>query len=208
MKLRALILVVAMAASSAIGQNSFPALVARGPNAKDKEKLQLFGQFVGAWTFKGTEYHDDGSHPTDKGEIHFRWVLQGRAVQDVFLETSRSDGDSLLYGTTIRFYDPRRDVWEATWINPGAGVVRRFIGHLSGAEIVLDGSDSDGPPLRWIFSNIKPGSFHWRGEKRSGMNWRMYEELDARRKVSSEHVSSPVVLRKRPDRAPTLEVRR
>lgn len=182
MRLHRFILVAATTVSLAVAQSTFSALVASGPNPKYSDKLQTFGQFVGSWMFDGTEFHEDGSRSTDKGEIHCRWVLQGQAVQDVFLETSRSDNDSLLYGTTIRFYDPKIDAWRITWINPGAGVVRSFIGRNSGGEIVMEGAADNGTPIRWIFSNIKPDSFHWRGEKRAGSTWRIYEELDAHRK--------------------------
>ena len=182
MRVYALILVAAAAVSSATAQSTFPALVANGPNTKYSDKLQTFGQFVGSWTFDGTEFHEDGSHSTDKGEIHCQWVLQGQAVQDVFLETSRSDSESLLYGSTIRFYDPKIDAWRVTWINPGAGVVRTFIGRKSGGEIVMEGASGDSPQIRWIFLDIKSDSFHWRGEKRTGSTWRIYEELDAHRK--------------------------
>ena len=181
MNLYALIIVAATAVSPAIAQSTFPALIANGPDAKLKDKLYTFGQFVGSWTFDGREFHEDGSRSTDKGEIHCQWVLKGRAVQDVFLETSRSDKDSLLYGTTIRFYDPAIDAWRVTWINPGAGVVRTFIGRKSRGELVMEGVAADGTRLRWIFSDIKSDSFHWRGEKRTGSIWREYEELDAHR---------------------------
>ena len=182
MRLYTLILIAATSAQPAMAQSAFSALLANGPNAKYSDKLQTFGQFVGSWTFDGVEYHDDGSHSTDKGEIHCRWILDGQAVQDVFLETSRSDNDSLLHGTTIRFYDPKIDAWRVTWINPGAGVVRTFIGRKSGKEIVMEGTAGDGTPIRWIFSDIKSDSFHWRGEKRTGSSWCIYEELDAHRK--------------------------
>jgi hypothetical protein len=182
MRLYRMILAAAMTSLPVIAQSTFPALLANGPDPRYRDKLQLFGQFVGSWTFEGREYHDDGSHPADKGEIHCRWVLEGRAIQDVFLETSRGDKDPLLYGTTIRFYDPRTDTWQVTWIDPGAGVVRTFIGRKTGSEIVMEGTAGDGTPIRWIFSNIRPQSFHWRGEKRAGSTWHTYEEFDAHRK--------------------------
>lgn len=181
MKRYAAVLPALMAVPLALGQSTFPALLAKGPDQQYRHQLQLFGQFVGAWTFAGTEYHDNGSRVTDKGEIHCQWVLQGRAIQDVFLETSRSDSDSLLYGTTIRFYDPKIDAWRVTWMNPGAGVVRTFVGRKSGNEIVMEGKAGDGAAIRWIFSDIKPNSFHWHGEKLAGTEWRTYEELDAHR---------------------------
>jgi hypothetical protein len=157
-------------------QSAFPALLAGGPAAQYREKLMLFGQFVGDWDFDGVEYHDDGSPVTDKGEIEFGWVLEGRAVQDVWIERERSDGQVKTYGTTIRVYDPNMDAWRIIWIDPPTGSVQTLIGHKIGDQIVLEGKDRDGIAIRWIFSDIKPDSFHWRGERLVGGSWRVYEE--------------------------------
>ena len=157
-------------------QTAFPALLADGPAAQYREELMVFGQFVGDWEFQGTEYNDDGSRVTDKGRIEFAWVLGGRAVQDVWIETERSDGHVKVYGTTIRVYDPNMDAWQITWINPPTGSTQALIGHKSGDQIVLEGKDPDGARIRWIFSEIQPDSFHWRGERLEAASWRVYEE--------------------------------
>src|SRR5260370_38721275 len=110
---------VALVFAPAGAQSSFPALLAEEPAPEHQDKLMLFGQFVGSWNFDGVEYRDDGSRRTDKGEIHFHWVLQGRAIQDVFLETERRDSDPKIYGSTVRFYDPRSDSWRGRLIDSG-----------------------------------------------------------------------------------------
>jgi hypothetical protein len=147
-----------------------------------REKLMLFGRFVGDWEFDGVEYAADGTRPTDKGEIHFSWILKGRAVQDVWLERERSDGAPLVYGSTIRMYDPAIDAWRVTWVEPGLGVMRSLVARPSGDDIVLEGTNGAGDPIRWVFFEIKPDSFRWRGEVKTGDAWRVYEELRARRK--------------------------
>ncbi|HZR29215.1 MAG TPA: hypothetical protein VFA71_10555 [Terriglobales bacterium] len=172
---------VAVVFTSAVAQSSFPALLAEKPASEHQDKLMLFGQFVGSWTFDGVEYRDDGSRRTDKGEIYFHWVLQGRAIQDVFLETERSDSEPKMYGSTVRFYDPKSDSWWVTYIDPVFGVVRALTGRKIGTEIVMQGKLPDGSPIRWIFSGIQPNSFHWSGEKLSGKRWHIYEELWAHR---------------------------
>jgi hypothetical protein len=177
------IFVIALIVPRLAGQSNFPQLLSDGPSGKYQEKLQLFGQFLGSWTFAGTQYKDDGSRPTDKGEIHFHWVLQGRAIQDVWLETAADESDKveLFYGTTIRFYDPTTDTWRSTWLDPTTGVVRVFVGRKVGSEIVLEANGADGRPIRWIFSEIKADRFHWRGERKTGSEWRVYEDLNAHR---------------------------
>src|SRR5438067_6437994 len=43
---------------------------------------------------------------------------------------------------------------------------------------VLEGTDSDGLPIRWSFNEMKPDSFVWRGEKSrdGGKTWKLEEE--------------------------------
>jgi hypothetical protein len=157
-------------------QTTFPALLADGPAAQYREKLMLFGQFVGNWEFHGVEYHTDGSRITDKGEIEFGWVLEGRAVQDVWIERERSDGQTKTYGTTLRVYDPKMDAWRIVWIDPPTGSEQLMVARKVGDQIVLEGKGRDGVAIRWIFSEIKPDSFHWRAERLAGASWKIYEE--------------------------------
>jgi len=157
-------------------QTTFPALLADGPAAQYREKLILFGQFVGDWAFEGIEFHADGSRVTDKGRIEFAWVLEGRAVQDVWIERERSDGHVKTYGTTLRVYDPKMDAWRIIWVDPPTGALQTMVARKVGDQIVLEGKDPDGIAIRWIFSEIKPDSFHWRGERFVGSSWRVYEE--------------------------------
>lgn len=178
---RSLIFLFILLSTPTGSQTDFPALLADKPASAHKDKLMLFGQFAGTWSFGGIEYHDDGGRSTDKGEIHFQWVLQGKAIQDVWLETERSDSGPKIYGTTLRFYDPKTDSWRNTWIEPGLGVVTSLEGRKIGEEIVLLGETTGGTPIRWVFSEIRHNSFHWHGERKNGNEWRTYEELWAHR---------------------------
>jgi hypothetical protein len=132
------------------------------------EKLQLFGQFVGSWDARVVNYKPDGSHiQTVEAEWHFGWVLEGRAIQDVWIAPKRSlraaggnaPGD---YGATIRFYDKNIDAWRSTWIGPVKGYVIPFIARQIGDEIVLEGKLAEGTEVKWIFSEITKESFRWR----------------------------------------------
>lgn len=171
-----------LVAQSPKSKDILRSLFADEPAPKYKDQLMLFGQFVGDWEFEGGAVTPDGTRSTDKGEIHFAWVLQGRAIQDLWIEREVSDNRPGVYGSTMRFYDPSIDAWRITWMEPGYGVVTSLIGRKVGEEIVLEGKTGEGQTIHWIFSEIKPNSFHWRGEKLVGDTWQVYEELSARRK--------------------------
>jgi len=89
-----------------------------------------------------------------------------------------------LYGTTLRFFDPKLKAWRVTWINPISGARDDLIGRREGDEIVQLGERPDGARIRWRFTKIRPESFHWIGESTpAGRDeWKIEVEFLARRR--------------------------
>jgi len=149
----------------------------------------LYGWLIGSWELKVTAYDDEGNITHSTGEAHFAWVLQGVAVQDVFINPRRLDRGpdspqfANWYGTTIRIYEPSLQAWRVNWFNPHDGVRAELIGRRRGEDIVQEGQFPDGTKIRWTFSEITAGSFLWRGERleRDGKTWRLQVEFRARR---------------------------
>jgi len=158
-------------------------LGAKGPFPELKEKLMLFGQFVGDWEVDSRYPQADGTEIKSKGEIHFGWILRGRAVQDVWMSKDERTGKAIPWGTTVRYYDPKIDAWHSIWISPKQGIVQSFVARKEGDEIVLRGATREGYPERWIFSVISRDSFHWRAVEShdNEKTWLMTEEVRARR---------------------------
>ena len=164
--------------------SSIKGLVADGPDPKLKEKLMLFGQFVGDWDILEARYpQPDGTEIKRRGEIHFRWVLDGKAVQDVWMTHEENPPHVVPVGTTIRFYDPKIDAWQSIWIAPMHGLVQTFLARKVGDEIVLEGKSKDGYPERWIFSEIRPDSFRWKSVEShdNEKTWQLTEEMRVQR---------------------------
>ena len=163
-------------------------LSADGPAADRADKLMLFGQFVGDWDVDFTVYGPEGAQQTEKAEWHFGWVLEGRAIQDVWIVPRRGERDRSSpvrsdYGTTIRFYDPAIDAWRVVYASPMHGDLLTFVARQVGEEIVLEGRDPDGSPMRWVFSEITKQSFRWRRvvSPDGGETWRLHKEMSVRR---------------------------
>lgn len=161
-------------------------LGAHGPDPKMREKLMLFGQFVGDWDIIESRYlQPDGTWSITRGELHWGWILGGKAVQDVWMTIEEKTGRPIPDGTTVRFYDPKIDAWRSTWLSPTQHVVRTFIGRLVDDQIVLDATDCTGDQSeRWIFSQIAPNSFRWHAEEKKGREheWVVTEEMSVRRR--------------------------
>jgi hypothetical protein len=168
-------------------------LHAAGPTKEHARGLMLFGQFVGSWRADWTWTTDDGVPQQLGGEVHFGWILGGRAIQDTWSVPAReewadADPPHGFYGTTIRFYDPSLRAWRSTWINPPSGLVRRFIARPTDREIVLL-SDEESPMLRWRFGEITPDAFRWQGEiKRTDFpNWELQDDARLHRYPTTNH---------------------
>jgi len=164
------------------GSGLIEALHVSGPSAEHADKLMLFGQFVGSWDVQWSGAGNDGQPLQVKGELHFGWVLGGRAVQDTWIVPGRDQPRDrrmgAFHGTTVRFYDPAVDAWRSTWIEPINARVRRFIGRHTDSQITLL-SDEEDPWLRWRFTDITPKSALWIGEisHDRGATWTQDEHM-------------------------------
>jgi hypothetical protein len=135
-------------------------LHADDPYAPLADKLNLYGRFVGDWTMRATLFPEPGKKLEAEGEIHFGWILEGRAVQDVWILPG------FFHGTTLRVYDPAINAWHILWTEPFKQYYPSMIGRAEGADIVQEGKDMGGREIRWCFREITAGSFRWTGEKR------------------------------------------
>lgn len=153
-------------------------------------KLALYGQFVGSWHLDVEFIFFDGTHQQTEGEAHFDWVLQGRAIQDVFLMPARRlrQPDSVpepwwRYGSTFRWYAPAIDAWHVTFFDPGRSVETHQLARAVGRDIVQIGEEPDGLLRRWRFVDIAEESFTWLGDVSwdKGATWMLELRMDAAR---------------------------
>jgi hypothetical protein len=167
-------------------RGSIEGLSSDGPYPEFEDKLMLFGQFVGDWDIVGVQSPSpSGVAFKAGGEVHFGWILDGRAVQDVWMTRDDESKRVVPVGTTIRVYDPAMDAWQSTWISVLRRTVQTFVARQIGKEIVLEGTTKEGYPERWVFSEIRSRSFRWHSEEThdGGETWVMTEEMRMRRRI-------------------------
>ncbi len=166
-------------------------LHADGPDPERKAKLDLFSWLVGQWEMDVTTILEDGSTHAGRGEIHAGWILQGRAIQDVWMIPRLQErwpgieqlpGAGNWYGTTLRIYDPNLDAWRILWNDPATNFFSQQTARARGQDIVQEGPDPRGGSMRWTFSEIEPASFHWTAERSpNNENWRKEVDIRAHR---------------------------
>jgi hypothetical protein len=174
-------------------------LHAHAPASEHADALQLYGQFVGAWDVEFVDHFPDGTQRRGRGEWHFGWVLDGRAIQDLWIAPPRAERPDALadayknrFGTTIRAYDAAKRIWYVTWNNPPSGDHIDLIGRQEGADIVQEGTLPGGARKRWTFRDITRDSFRWVGEASTddGGSWHTEQEMWARRATTSATTES------------------
>jgi hypothetical protein len=165
-------------------------LGAPGPAPGYAVQMAPYGRFVGAWEGSVTVFRRDGSRRQETCEVYFGWVLEGRAIQDVWIAPARRDRNEPgrdasrdMYGTTVRVYVPGDDVWEITWIDPGTGSYNRMVGRQVEDDMVQEYQDEEGSLWQWRFTDITSDSFRWIAQESvdDGKAWRLANEFLLRR---------------------------
>jgi hypothetical protein len=163
----------------------------RAPELSEAE--DLFGFLIGSWDMDAVLHGAQGEVQRTSGELHASWVLEGRAIQDLFIFPRRADRASGVparddrYATTLRTYDRRLNAWRVVFINPAADdTSAQLIARRNDHGIAMEGKLADGTPIRWKYVTIAPTSFHYTAEKleSDGKSWRLYLELFGKRSSS------------------------
>lgn len=173
-------------AATAINTDMIKRLGALGPRPAQAPQSALFNRFVGAWDASYETYEKDGTVRRNQGQVIFGWILDGWAMQDIWIWNPDDEEPEGNIGTTIRFYDRRHDRWTVVWVTPPKGVVAVLTGGEVDGRIVLTTRDETGAQRRWSFNDITENTFVWRGERSvdDGKTWHVYAESRMRRRVA------------------------
>lgn len=165
-------------------QEMIAVLAASKPHPSLGDKAQVWDRFVGTWDCDFGFFLEDGSTRRAAGELEFGWVLDGRALQDIWISYPSDGSQERKIGTSLRFYDDKAKAWRVVFVSPTYGAFLAVQGGVEGDRIVLRGTDDEGATLRWSFNDIQADSFVWRGEKSrdGGKTWRLEEEHRMRRR--------------------------
>jgi hypothetical protein len=155
--------------ASAVAQKKLPAA---GSNAEASQNA-LFDQLVGTWDVRYEFTDKNGKLRSNRGQVHYSWILGGKALQEIWTSDSESK-DLLPFGTTIDFYDLKRQRWTAVWIYPAEGMAMIMTGGDVNGSFVLTGHDQSGALQRWSTSVGQRDSIVIRAEisNDEGKTWR------------------------------------
>ena len=150
-----------------------PALTAAGRSAEIPADADVYGFLVGSWALDVHRYSGvDLSHDGVRGELHAAWVLEGRAIQDVWIMPERSARHPAL---------PRGQITLSA--EPDRKPLRTAGRPAIGSDIVQLGTRANRVATRWRFVEITADSFHWLGDalQPDGATWTLEGEFLTRR---------------------------
>jgi hypothetical protein len=133
----------------------------------------LLDRLIGTWDVDYTIYDEHGAVRHYVGTAVYQRILDGAAIQEIW---SDSHGRSTQpYGTTLEFYDGKRNRWTALWIYPEQGMYYSVSGGQTGSRIVLTGEDQQGVMQRWTDEDFRTNSFVglFDVSKDGGKTWRL-----------------------------------
>lgn len=93
------------------------ALCSKVRNGRIPEEYDFFGILIGEWDIVWNDHLEEVNPRKVKGEWIFSRVLDGTAVQDLFIVPSRTERlrnkqPDAEYGTTLRIYNPKILAWD------------------------------------------------------------------------------------------------
>jgi hypothetical protein len=161
------------------------ALEALGPTSSLRDQADVFGRLIGTWNVEYTDFARDGQVTHRSGELVVGWIMDGRAIQDLWIvDPSGTRTEREVY-TDVRYFDPKSKSWPAIFIDPEHASVAKFTGGAVGEDrIVLETTDFDEKVTRWSANDIRPDSFVWREEGSSdgGKTWRLQAQHQMKRR--------------------------
>jgi hypothetical protein len=161
------------------------ALKAIGPHPSLGDQAKVFGRLVGTWDVEYTDFAKDGKVTHRSGEFIVGWVMDGRAIQDLWIVYPSGARKEREVYTDLRYYDAKSQTWPATFIDVEHASVARFTGGAVGDDrIVLDTRDFDDADTRWSINQMRSDSFVWREEESldDGKTWRLTAEHHMKRR--------------------------
>ena len=156
------------------------ALLGDGSTAYIPPQDDWYAPLLGDWDF---DFSDAGGRHL-KGEWFFRRVLEGTAIEDIFICPSRATKDAdpqpdAEYGVALRLYDPARRCYDMTYVCT-KGTTRLRVDRVEGR---IECSVLDAPQYKWVFCEVGADTFHWQNvEVLPDGSRRLNCEVFARRK--------------------------
>jgi len=161
-------------------------LAAVGPHPSIADHARVVSRLVGAWDVEYTDFKKDGRVTQRSGQLIFGWVLDGRAIQDLWVVFPSEAQEEREVYTDLFYLDAKSGAWRTVFVDPQEASVATFIEAAAGdGRLVLESRDLVPKQVRrWSYSDFRPGSFVYRDEASTdgGKTWKLRSEYHMTRR--------------------------
>jgi hypothetical protein len=168
------------------------ALRAAGPHPSLGDHAGVLQRLVGTWDVEYMDVSKDGKEIHRSGELIVGWVMDGRAMEDLWIVYPAEAGKDREVYADLRYFDPKSGTWPAIFVDPQDASFATFKGGAVGDDrIVLDSRDLvAGQTRRWSFNDIRDDSLVFRDDASSdgGKTWALKSEYHMKRRLDSPAV--------------------
>jgi len=171
--------------ATASSLNLTTALKATSPHPTLADQTQVLGRLVGSWDVEYTTFAKDGTSSLRTGEFIVEWVMDGRAIQDLWIVHPSGDRKEREVYTDLHWFDAKSRTWRSAFVDPEHGSVARFTGRPVGNDrYVLETPDFGSNQTRWSFYDIRRDTLAVRGEVSNdeGKTWKLESEYKMTRR--------------------------
>lgn len=161
------------------------ALEATGPHPSLGDHAAVLGRLVGTWDVEYMDISKDGKEVHTSGQLLVGWVMDGRAVEDLWIVYPSEQGKERGVYADVRYFDPKSGTWPAVFIDPQIASVATFTGGAVGSDrLVLDSRDLvAGQIRRWSFNYSGDDALVFRDDASGddGKTWKLRSEYHMKR---------------------------
>lgn len=164
------------------------ALLSARESSKIPEEYDWYAPLLGDWDFDYYDIQDGKRTRHVEGEWMFRRVLDGTAIEDLFICPSRETRDTNPqpdgeYGAAVRMFNSGIGGYDMVYT--ARGFMIRLEVHMEDGKIVC--TVLDRKENKWVFDEITKQTFHWKNitVQENGV-WKVNCEVLAVRKQSME----------------------
>lgn len=146
---------------------------------------------IGSWEFDAKSLMPDGTYQSQVFYSEVSHIFGGNASKDDFMFKGEN-GESIIYGSTIRSYDAQSKKWKMLWYNFNLSFITEMTGDYLDGEFHFNGEGSDerGDYLeKIVFYDISENQYSWKSDKSydNGETWlKDFFSYTARRIIDKE----------------------
>lgn len=87
------------------------ALQATGPHPSLSDHANVFGRLIGTWDVEYMDISKSGKAIHRTGELRVGWIMDGRAIEDLWIVYPAEAGKDREVYADVRYFDPKSGTW-------------------------------------------------------------------------------------------------